>query len=269
MFALKPYEDKVPVMQREAWTYSMTATVLGAFGVLLRWLQCEIIFDDVTGLPIKNAPVSYFLVLFLLAVAAGLWWLSGRMSVRRSSQEPEEALSQPNREVGVLLGVAAAAVAVGAIWMFLKEINTLMRVTALLGLLSAPVLAMMPSLPRWGGFGALLSLIPVVFFSLWIVMFYKENAVNPIVWEYGVQMLAIAAGLLAAYRLCGYLFYRINARRTVFSCALALTVCLTVLMDQASMGERIMFAGWGIGYGTLCWVLLNNFLPADGTEEEE
>ena len=269
MFAVKPYEDKDGVMQREAWTYSMTATVLGAFGVLLRWLQCEIIFDEVTGLPVKNAPVSYFLVLFLFAVAAGLWWLSGRMSVHRSSEEPEEALKSPNREVGILLAVAAVAVALGAVWMFLKEDSTLMRVTALLGLLSAPVLAMMPSLPRWGGFGAVLSLIPVVFFSLWIVTFYKENAVNPVVWEYGVQILSIAAGLLAAYRLCGYLFYRINARRTIFACALALTLCLTVLMDQASMGARIMFAGWGIGFGTLCWVLLYNFLPPEETEDED
>ena len=42
-------------MQKNAWTYSMAGAVLGTFGLLLRWLQCEIIFDE-TGLPVKSAP---------------------------------------------------------------------------------------------------------------------------------------------------------------------------------------------------------------------
>ena len=40
-------------MQKEAWRYSMSATVMGAFGVLLRWLQCEAIFPDDSGLPVE------------------------------------------------------------------------------------------------------------------------------------------------------------------------------------------------------------------------
>ena len=101
--------------------------------------------------------------------------------------------------------------------------------------------------------------MPVVFFSLWIVTFYKNNAVNPVVWEYGLQILAISGGLLAAYRLSGYLFYRGNPRRAVFACALGMAICLTVLMDNASLGTRVLFAGWAIGLGVLCWVLVSNF----------
>ena len=36
------------------------------------------------------------------------------------------------------------------------------------------------------------ALIPVaaaLFFCLWLVVFYKENAVNPIFWEYGMDFL--------------------------------------------------------------------------------
>lgn len=256
-------------MQREAWTYSMTATVLGAFGVLLRWLQCEIIFDETTGLPVQNAPVSYLLVLFMAAAAAVLWWLSGRMTYQGISEEPEEALAQPGKLVGGLLTFAAVAVALGAVFMFFNESDPLFRITALLGLLAAPALAMTTFLPRWGGFGAFLSVLPVVFFSLWLISFYKDHAVNPIVWDYAVQVLAIAMCLMAAYRICGCVFYRSSPRRTIYTCALALVFCVSVLMDQAPLGNRVMFAGWGIGYGVLCWVLLYNAKAPENREENE
>ena len=60
------------IMHKDAWTYTMAGTVLGAFGLLLRWLQWEIIYDETSGLPAPNAPVSWLLVLFLAGMAAAL-----------------------------------------------------------------------------------------------------------------------------------------------------------------------------------------------------
>ena len=243
----------------------MAGTVLGAFGLLLRWLQWEIIYDEASGLPLANMPVSYLVVLYLAVMTAVLWWLSGRMGAELGSEEPEKAMAETGRLVNVLLIIAALAAGGGSALMFLKESSVLMRANALLGILSAFTLANYPTLSRWGGFGAVLSLLPVAFFSLWIVLFYKTNAVNPIVWEYGIQILAIAGALLASYRLSSCLFYRSDPRKTIFACALGQAISLTVLMDNASTGARVLFAGWAIGLGVLCWVLVRNF----GTEPEE
>ena len=139
----------------------------------------------------------------------------------------------------------------------------LLRITALLGLLSAAVLALTPSLPRWSGFGCFLSVIPVVFFCLWMVAFYKDNSTNPIVWRYAVQILAMAACLLGVFRLSGYMFYRAKPRVAVFACGLALTFALTVLMDEASAAVRLMFLGWGLGLGIMSWVLVRNIEPRE------
>ncbi|MBQ7737715.1 MAG: hypothetical protein IJT62_07780 [Oscillospiraceae bacterium] len=255
-------------MQKEAWTYGIAATVLGALGMLLRWLQRQIIFEEETGLPIKNAPISVVFVVFLILAAAGLWWLSGRLSWENAPQEPEDALAQPFRVVSVLLAAAGFAAGAGAAYMFLTETSLLLRVAALLGLFCAPVLALTPSLPRWGGFGTLLAVLPVLFFSFWLVLFYRESAVDPIVWEYGVQMLSIAGCLFAAYRLCGYVYYRIKARVAVFACALGMVLCMTVLMDDASLGARALFAGWGVGLGTLCWLLVYNFSAGEKSSDK-
>ena len=169
-------------MQKNAWTYTMAGTVFAAVAVMLHWLQVQKIFDPETGLPTLHAPITTLLVVVLVLVAAALWWLSGRMKTDCAPEEPEDALALPHRETGWILIAAAALAALGSAYLFFKEDSTLMKAAALLGILSAPVLAMMPQIPRWGGFGAALSVLPVLFFCLWLVVFYKENAANPILW---------------------------------------------------------------------------------------
>lgn len=250
-------------MQKKAWTYAIAVTLLGAFGGLLRWLQCEMIFDEVTGLPEKGAGISAVLTVYLLLMAAGLWWLSGYVTARCGDGDPEGALNTSSRVINILLITASAAAGLGAAYMFLTESSTMLRVAALLGVLSATLPALYPSLSRWSGFGALLSLFPVAFFSLWLVTFYKSHAVNPVVWEYSMEVLAVSVALFAAYRVSGCLFYRLKLRHTVFACGLGMAGCLTVIMDRAPASARILLLGWGIAFGGIGWVLLRNAVPRE------
>ena len=254
-------------MQKNAWTYTMTGTVFAAAAVMLRWLQVQMIFDPETGLPTLHAPITTLLIAVLVLVAAALWWLSGRMKTDCAPEEPEDALAQPHRETGWILIAVAALAAIGSAYLFFKEENTLMKAAALLGILSAPVLAMLPQLPRWGGFGAALSVLPVLFFCLWLVVFYKENAANPILWSYGMEILAIAMCLLAVFRLSASLFYRAKPRQTIFACMLALITSLATLTDSVSLGARAVLGGWGIGAAVMCWVIINNFVPPAPEED--
>ena len=253
-------------MQKEAWTYSLTGAVLGACALLLRWLQREMIIDE-TGLPVRHAAISVLLVLFLLAAGAALWILSGRLGGGRGSEDPEIALLVKSPIPTILLGIAGAAALGGALLMVVDETSLFGRIAALFGVLAAAALAFYPSLPRWGAFGAGLSLLPVIFFSLWLIVAYKDNAVNPIVWDYGMLILAISGALFALYRLCGYLYFRINSRRTVFGCALGEVLCLSVLMDDIGLGTRVALFGWAVGLGTICWVLWRNILPERAEKE--
>lgn len=134
-------------MQKNAWTYTMAGTVFAAVAVMLHWLQVQKIFDPETGLPTLHAPITTLLVVVLVLVAAALWWLSGRMKTDCAPEEPEDALALPHRETGWILIAAAALAALGSAYLFFKEDSTLMKAAALLGILSAPVLAMMPQIP--------------------------------------------------------------------------------------------------------------------------
>ena len=110
-------------------------------------------------------------------------------------------------------------------------------------------------------------MLPVLFFCLWLVVFYKENAANPILWSYGMEILAIAMCLLAVFRLSAYLFYRAKPRRTIFACMLALITSLATLTDSVSLGARAVLGGWGIGAAVMCWVIINNFVPPAPEED--
>lgn len=254
-------------MQKRAWTYTMAGTVFAAVTVMLRWLQVQMVFDAETGLPTLHAPITTLLVAALLIVAAVLWWMSGKMRTDCAPEEPEDALALPHREAGWILTAVAVLAAVGSLYLFFTEADTMMKVAALLGLLAALVLAVLPQLPRWGAFGAALSVLPVLFFCLWLVVFYKQNAANPILWSYGMEILAIAMCLLAAFRLSAYLFYRAKPRRTIFACMLALVTSLATLTDSVSLGGRAVLGGWGIGSAVMCWIIIGNFVPPAPDED--
>ena len=83
----------------------------------------------------------------------------------------------------------------------------------------------------------------------------------------GLLLVSFIFGLLAAYRCSAFLFYRAELRKSIFGCALATAFSLMVLMDNISLGERIMFAGWAICFGTLCWIVLHSAAP--GKEETQ
>lgn len=261
-------------MQKHSWIYTIAAAVLGALDLLFRWLQCQSFFDAETGLPARGSALSAIVVVLLVLTVGALWWLSGKLSPELRDVEPETALYPTNRLIGALVPAAGVLAAIGAAVMFFTEEELLLRITALAGLLAAAALGLYPSLPRWGGFGAALSVVPVVFFSLWLVVFYRANATDPIVWEYGVEVLGIAGCLLGAFRLCGLLFYRTKPRQSLFAVGLGLSLAMTELMDLGSAGERIVFFGWALGFGALCWALSRNFdvqgpLPTEAAPKKE
>ena len=119
-------------MQKNAWIYTIAASVAGALSLLFRWLQLQSVFDETTGLPTKGAGLSALVILVLAATAAGLWWLSGKLSPDMEL-EPEAAFERPNRLCGLLMYGAGAIAALGCAAMFFREETLFMRILALVG----------------------------------------------------------------------------------------------------------------------------------------
>lgn len=252
-------------MRKEASTYCIAVVILGAFSLLLRWLQCSMIFKEGSDLAVAGAPISYLVGILLVVIPIVLWRLSRSTGIDGGSREPEIALARPHLAVGVLLGLLALVAALGAVLLFFQATSLPLKIAALLGLLAAPVLMLYPSLPNWGGVGAAFSLVPVAFYALWMIVIYKENVVNPVLWVFAVQILAVAAGLYALFHLSAYLFYSAKPRKALFACGLAAVYGMIALADSVVLSMKVLLGSWSVAMAALCWMLMTN-IPE--TEEE-
>jgi len=256
-------------MQKEAWIHSLAALILGAFALLLRWLQDITIFEEETGLAVAGAAISRLYTLLILLSILALWVLCRRLKGCTAQTEPELALYGAPKGLGALLAVSALVAGLGCALLYFTGAGLFVKVTALLGLLSLPALLLFPSLPRWGGLGAFLTLFPVVFFGAWMISAYRSYAVNPVVWSYAPLILAIASLLLAVYHLSAYLFYRAKPAETVFVCSVAPLFCLSVVVDDLDLSVRLIAAGWALGLVGLVWLLVRNMSPLLPAEDED
>ena len=249
----------------------MTAVGMGAVCVLLRWLQNMNAFEPETGLILPGHTLSILLALALMGSAVGLWVQNRSLRTAMASEDPEKAMAEtPLPLTAVMISGAIIAIG-GTVLYYFTGSNLVEKMTALPGLFSLSALLLFPSLNRWGGFGAFLSLCPVFFFSVWFVVAYRDYARDPVLWNYAPLMLAIAASLYAAYRLAAYFHYRAQPTKTVFGCCLATVLNLTVLMDTAIGAGRLILGGWAVGFAAIAGMLILNMseiLPEYDVDDE-
>ncbi|MCQ2439973.1 MAG: hypothetical protein MJ074_09445 [Oscillospiraceae bacterium] len=258
-------------MQKQAWIHSLAPITLGAVCVLLRWLQNMNVFDAETALAVPHHPLSVLLALLLLFSALALRFLNHMLRDASAAEEPEKAMTVLPQPLAAVIAMAGLIAAGGCVLSFFTGVGVVARLTALLGLLSVPALLLFPYLHRWGALGAWLSLNPVAFFSVWLVVAYREYAKDPVVWSYAPLMLAIAGALYAAYRLSGYFFYRAQPMKVLFACTLASVLCMTVLMDTSIGAGRLILAGWAVGFAAITGLLVLNMsevLPEYDVDDE-
>ncbi len=245
-------------MQRQAWIHSMTAFILGAVCVLLRWLQNMMVFDAETGLAIPRHALSIILALTLMGSAVGLWILNRSLRLAIAKEDPEKAMEDVPMPLTLAIVAGGVMVAGGAVLSYFTAVGISAKLTALLGLFSVTGLIFFPFLSRWGGFGAFLSLGPVAFFSVWLVVAFRDYSRDPELWHYAPLILAIAASLYAVFRLCAYFHYRAQPLKITYACALATVMNMTVLMDTSAGAGRLILGGWAVGFAAVSGLLIMN-----------
>lgn len=257
-------------MRKQAWVNTLTALILSAFIVMLRWLQNMNVFEEDTGLALRGSTLSVILLLTVCVGVVAVALLCRSLRKCAAPTEPEEAFAEVPKLIYIVLGMAAFAAAVGSVLYFLLNTSVPMRAAGLMALLSVPALLLYPLLPRWGGLGAYMSLLPVFAFSLWLVVAYREYAVNPVLWSYAPTILAVAAVLFGSYQMAGYLFYRARPMVAIFSGCLAPIFGLGILTDADAGSGRMVLGAWSVGLLALAGVLILNLSEAPvSTDEDE
>lgn len=104
-------------------------------------------------------------------------------------------------------------------------------------------------------------LVPVCSLISFLIILYRADAANPVLAEYYVEILAVAALTVSALELAGFAFGSGSKRVFMPVSAMALLLCVTVAAQRNSLASMLLYGGFAL--------LELGFLLAFGAEKEE
>ena len=250
----------------------------GAFGVFLRWLQLQLAFNEL-GLP---DPSVFHIGLILYAVAAAFVFL---YFVNRYEKQrlylPDEfpaAFSNTGKLYLAARIVAGLLICAGGALLYMQveadRNSTDYQFIAILAVLSGVCYVLWmtfanrdPQAGTW--LLCVLSFVPMLFLAAWMVICYKINTINSVIWSFGPEMVAVGAAMFAFFRLGGYVFGRPKWKHTLFSCMLATMLCITCLADGRYLGMQVIFVGLAASLLYCCWVMVKNLQKGEAPKKKK
>lgn len=267
-------------MQKRSLEISCYVCGAGAFGVFFRWLQDQMAFNE-AGLAEKSV-FNYLVPLLILAGAL----LFNRFIEQAKAEKlyiPTD-FCQALRNEGRLFTIARWAcgllMVLGGIALIAgcetdKEAKMMFALAglAIASGLSYPLLLgsandkygklRHPTLACMG------AVLPVLLFALWLVLCYKQNALNSVVWSYLIEMATVIVALLAFFRAAGFAFGAAKTWPTLFTIMLGVMMCLMSLADERYIGMHIIMLGAAAQLLLYTWLLIVNMQKKQPKEKKE
>ena len=273
-------------MLKDSKSLEVSCYVLGAgaFAVFFRWMQLQLAYNS-EGLPGKS--VWNFFVVLLIAASAAVFWHFVRRNEKNSLTLPADffqALSNPGKLYSFFRWMIGLIMIAGGVLLFLTcelDMNAnFLRVLAAFGILtgiSFPLLLVCANKPHVtkNGTITLLSLLPLLFFSTWLLTSYKQNSINPVAWDYAIEILTLIVDLFAFFRIAGFAYGVPDWKRSMFLCMLGAMLSLMCLADSRYLAQQIMFFAVALMLTLYNWIITANLVPtpkaapAEEPEEDE
>ena len=254
-------------MQKRALEITCYVAGAGSFGVFVRWLQVMLAFDE-NGLA-KNSVFNILVPVMIVASAIVFNSFNDKIKEERLYVPKEfcEALFNPGRIYAILRWVAGGTMCVGAV-LLLAACETdknadMLRVLAACGFFSGLSFPLYLDEANYEdvehpGLIRLYSLMPIVFYAVWLVVCYKENSLNSEAWDFVLEIATIIVAMLAFFRVAGFAYLVVNGRKCMFYVRLAGAMCIMALADERYMGEQLMLLGTAMMMLLYNWILLVN-----------
>ena len=261
-------------MRKTALTLTVSTLVLGIFGAFLRWLQTMSAFDKETGFPIPGAGTTIaFLVFSALAAAAfcvvTLVWL-GRFDRGTDAARALRCDSVAPLVLGwVFCAVMAAA---SVILLFTAAQNRyplgqrLFGAFGILAALSIPFLFGKKGGSGAGPFGRSAAVIVTLFYCYWMVFCYKTNSEDPVLWNFAVMVLALAASTAALYFVTTFFFNAGHGGRALVAAELGAYLCIVTVFEEHGTALNVLLGATAALLLLLEYLLIANMSEAHTDE---
>lgn len=271
------HEEKDKINHKKALEINAYVAGAGAFGVFFRWMQRQLAFED--GL-VKGSVWNVIVPLSILVVGYVFLRFVDRFKNERCylPDELEEALVSPGKlytivrwAVGILMCVGALAVLATC---ETDKNAVMLRVVALLaGLsgLSFPLLLSAANRKRvWMGpkVLCLFSFLPMLLFAVWLILSYKENAINSVIWDYSIEIITLCVGMVSFFRVGGFAFGQPNCWRAMFFAMFGAFLCIMSLADSRNIGLQIILLSAALMLINYNWIMVANLRNREAEEGE-
>lgn len=233
-------------MRKNALKITLITAVAGIFGAFIRWLQDLNAFEADTGLAIPGAPTTIAMTVFLLLAAALFALLAVRIGKACEFQTGPSAFRASTRAPEVVFTAAGVVTALASAVLLLfagaEKYPMLTRVFAVVGIFAGVALPFVPERKKTGAPGkGGAALAVVLFLCVWLILAYKNNAENPVVWSYCVEILAVGAALMGYYEFSAYFYGRAKPRWALFFLQLAAFLNIATLADGRGLCMKALF----------------------------
>lgn len=254
-------------MQKKSLEITCYVAGAGAFGVFLRWLQDQLAFDE-NGL--SEPSVFNFLVPLMLLAAA---WMFTRFINKIQDDKlyvPRDfcdALFNPVKLFAVARWAIGLLMCLGSVVLLMTSETDVdadfIRIICLLGFLSGLAFPFVLGSANYDEFAnvrfvRLCMMMPILLFSAWLILCYKQNSYNSVVWSYVIEMATIIVALLAFFRIAGYAFFAPNWRKCMLAIMMGAAMCIMSLADERYMGMHIIMLSAALMLILYNWILFKN-----------
>lgn len=254
-------------MRKDALKMVLITAVTGVFGAFFRWLENINAFEPDTGLMLPFAKTTLLMAVYLLAAAA-LFIVMALMWSKRCvcEKNPALALRPATFAPDLMCKLCGTAMALlGVVLMFsapgarYPSLERLFAATSIFG--GVALIFIMVKADGSVSTSRSACLVPVLFACMWLVCSYKNNAENPVIWAFLVELLAIIVTVMAWYELAAYHYGRARPGAALFFVQAAAFMNITTLSDSRSGMMTALFVIQAVLMLMFEFVLVENFAP--------